>query len=318
MVTCPVCDSQARVMATHPDGELYRCIKCTHCFSDPGIAEIPSYPAEYFEIEHQRWFAHPNTELFSKIAAQFPKDASILDAGCGRGDFLKFFRRCRPGLKLTGIDLSLNPPAEGIQFLHGDFLQTPIDDVFDAVVSLQVIEHVSDVWAFVQGLLTLTKPGGTVTVSTVNESGLLYRLALTGHRVGVPIAFNRLYSRQHLHHFTQRSLHALLERAGLDIEIDITHNAPLAAIDIPVTNPVADAILRAGMWVVCAAGEATGRSYLQTLTCRRPMRQETVDVAPSPHAACTRPEPTARLSTDESADMVRSDPSAHAAPNHAD
>jgi SAM-dependent methyltransferase len=268
MVTCPVCGSPARVIATHPEGDLYRCGGCTHCFSDPNITEMPTYPPEYFEIEHQRWFANPNTGLFSKIAARFPKGASILDAGCGRGDFLKFVRSVRSDLMLTGIDLSPNAPVEGIRFLQGDFTETPIDGVFDAVVSLQVIEHVRDIRAFVNGLLKLTKPGGTVTVSTVNESGLLYGLALTGYRVGVPLAFNRLYSRQHLHHFTRRSLRSLLERAGLKVEVDLTHNAPLAAIDIPVTNPVADAILRSGMWVVCTAGEATGRSYLQTLTCR--------------------------------------------------
>lgn len=268
MVTCPACGGGGRLMATHADGDLYRCSACTHCFSDPNLTELPAYSPEYFEIEHQRWFAHPNVELFRAIAANFPRGASVLDAGCGRGDFLRFVRSIRPDLALTGIDLSPNQDVPGIRFLQGDFLQTAIDRRFDAVVSLQVIEHVPDIGAFVERLRALTEPTGTVTVSTVNESSLLYGLARAGNRIGVSLAFNRLYSRQHLHHFTTRSLRTLLEQGGLRVESGMTHNAPLAAIDIPVSSRVADAILRSGMWLVCKAGDATGRAYLQTVTCR--------------------------------------------------
>ena len=268
MVTCSVCGGASRLMARHADGDLYRCSACTHCFSDPNLTDLPTYSPEYFEIEHQRWFANPNVGLFAAIAAAFPRGASVLDAGCGRGDFLRFVRSTRPDLALTGIDLSLNQDVSGIRFLHGDFLETPIDRQFDAVVSLQVIEHVTDIRAFVERLRALTKTTGTITVSTVNESSLLYGLARTGNRIGVPLAFNRLYSRQHLHHFTTRSLRTLLERGGLRIESEMTHNAPLAAIDIPVSSRVADAILRSGMWLVCKMGDATRRAYLQTITCR--------------------------------------------------
>jgi SAM-dependent methyltransferase len=268
MVICQVCGGAGRLMATHADGDLYRCSTCTHCFSDPNLTNLPTYSPEYFEIEHQRWFANPNVGLFAAIAAIFPRGASVLDAGCGRGDFLRFVRSIRPDLTLTGIDLAPNHDVPGIRFVQGDFLQTPIDRRFDAVVSLQVIEHVPDIRAFVERLRALTKTTGTITVSTVNESSLLYGLARTGNRVGVSLAFNRLYSRQHLHHFTTRSLRTLLEGCGLRIESDMRHNAPLAAIDIPVSSRFADAILRSGMWLVCKAGDATGRAYLQTITCR--------------------------------------------------
>jgi SAM-dependent methyltransferase len=268
MITCPVCGGVATLMARHADGDLYRCPTCTHCFSDPNLTTLPTYAPEYFEVEHQRWFANPNVGLFSAIAGTIPRGASVLDAGCGRGDFLRFVRSIRPDLALTGIDLSLNQDVSGIRFLQGDFLETPIDRRFDAVVSLQVIEHVADVRAFVGRLRALTTTNGTVTVSTVNESSLLYGLARIGNRLGMPLAFNRLYSRQHLHHFTTTSLRTLLEQWGLRIEFEMTHNAPLAAIDIPVSSRFADAILRSGMWLVCKAGDATGRAYLQTIACR--------------------------------------------------
>jgi 2-polyprenyl-3-methyl-5-hydroxy-6-metoxy-1,4-benzoquinol methylase len=255
-------------MAKHPEADLYRCPVCTHCFSDPESVEMEPYTAEYFDEHHQRWFAHPNTSLFRRIAATLPMGASLLDVGCGRGDFLRYLRAHRPDLELTGIDLSPNHETPGIRFLQGDFLTTAIGGRFDAVVSLAVIEHVVDIRAFVDRLKSLVKTGGSVTVMTLNESSLLFALARTGKQLGVPLAFDRLYSRHHLHHFTRNSLRALLEGGGFRIELDLTHNAPLAAIDIPVTNRVADAILRSGMWVLCRIGDATGRAYLQTMTCR--------------------------------------------------
>lgn len=256
-------------MAKHPEADLYRCRSCTHCFSLPdSIVEAEPYTTEYFDQHHQRWFAHPNTELFASIGRGLPHGASVLDVGCGRGDFLKYLGRTRPDLTLTGIDLSPNDPVPGIHFVQGDFLTTPLAGPFDAVVSLAVIEHVVDVQGFVARLQQLVKPGGRVTVMTLNESSLLFALARTGKRVGVSLAFDRLYSRHHLHHFTRDSLRALMEGHGFEIESDVTHNAPLAAIDIPITNRIADALLRSGMWVLCQVGNATGRAYLQTVNCR--------------------------------------------------
>lgn len=230
--------------------------------------ESEPYAPDYFDEHHRRWFAHPNVALFARIAGGIPARASVLDVGCGRGDFLRYLRGTRPDLTLSGIDLSPNVATPGITFHQGDFLAADLAGPYDAVVSLAVIEHVADIRRFVARLRELTAPGGMVTVMTLNSSSLLYGLARAGRSLGVPLAFNRLYSRHHLHHFTRASLRRLLQADDLRIVADFTHNAPLAAIDIPVTSPVADTLLRSGMWLLCQAGNVTGRAYLQTITCR--------------------------------------------------
>jgi len=269
MARCAICEGEATFMGKHPDADLYRCSSCTHCFSDPDSVNAEAYDPEYFDYDHGRWFAHPNVALFATIAASVPKGGSVLDVGCGRGDFLRFLRAHRPDLDLSGIDVSPNVPVDGIRFYQGDFLTTAFAAEFDAVVSLAVIEHVADIRAFVDRLNQLVKASGVVTVMTLNESSLLYGVARMGKRLRVPIAFNRLYSSHHLHHFTRRSLRELLQGRGFRIESHWTHNMPLAAIDIPVSNRVADAVLRSGMWVICKAGDATDRAYLQTIACRK-------------------------------------------------
>lgn len=262
-------------MARHPETDLYRCCHCTHAFSHLEVMrEFERYESNYYDIEHRRWFDHPNTALFARIAAAIPAAASVLDAGCGRGDLLRYLKRVRPDLHLCGIDLSANHDCDGIQFMRGDIMQTEIRESFDAVVSLAVIEHISDVAGFVDRLRALARSGGIVIVMTVNESSLLYALARAGNLLGFPLAFNRLYSRHHLHHFTRESLRTILRSRGFSVESEIVHNAPLAAIDIPAQGKLADAVLRSAMWVLCRVGDLTGRSYLQTIIARREVLPE--------------------------------------------
>jgi SAM-dependent methyltransferase len=272
-VTCPICGAQSRFSASHPDAQLYRCPSCTHFFSDTAsMKAVEGYDPSYFDERHQRWFEHPNSWLFDKIADAIPKDPSfrsVLDAGCGRGDFLRHLRKRRPDLALTGIDVSPNEDVDGISFIQGDFQTYPLHGPYDVVVSLAVIEHLSDVKVFARRVAQLTRASGLTVISTVNDSSLLFRLARGLHAVGVSVAFDRLYSRHHLNHFTPRSLEVLLKSYGMSPGEWIFHNAPFAAIDVPASSAITDAALRAAMFGICVAGDLTGTSYLQTVICRR-------------------------------------------------
>jgi 2-polyprenyl-3-methyl-5-hydroxy-6-metoxy-1,4-benzoquinol methylase len=266
-INCPICQSATHLLAQHPDADIYRCNSCTHAFSD--VASMPTqeeYGAEYFDDTHRRWFEHPNMQLFDRVASFIPQGGSVLDVGCGRGDFLRHVHKTRSDARLTGIDFSPNQD-ETIRFLQGDIISLDIAERFDVVVSLSVIEHVPNCVAFARRMAELTKTGGFTIVNTPNEASILYGLGRAGRSLGIPLVFNRLYSRHHLHHFTPKSLRTLLESCGLTISDHIMHNAPLKAMDLPVRNPVADAVLRAGVGVIFTAGSVTSKTYLQTVVC---------------------------------------------------
>ncbi len=268
LVNCPICGFHVQAMPKHPEAELFRCCRCTHAFSRPeSICDPETYRDSYFDEQHKRWFEHPNIELFERLASFIPQGAAVLDVGCGKGDFLRFLRSIRPDLRLCGIDLSANVDEEGVRFLRADILGAEIDERFDAVVSLAVIEHVPDVKGFVQRLWALAKPQGIVIAMTLNDSSLLYALARAARRVGVSLAFDRLYSKHHLHHFTRDSLRAAFARPGFSIDRAFDHDAPIEAMDIPVKSSVADAILRSGLTVIWKAARLVRRSYLQTIIC---------------------------------------------------
>ncbi len=112
---------------------------------------------------------------------------TLLDVGCGGG--LVSEPLARMGGKVTGID----PGRENIesarahaepQGLDITYRVAMIEDLvaagetYDAVLCLEVVEHVPDVGAFIATLSKLVRPGGALLLSTINRTIKSYALAI--------------------------------------------------------------------------------------------------------------------------------------------
>lgn len=103
----------------------------------------------------------------------------VLDVGCGAG--LLCEPLARMGASVTGIDAApeniaaARAHAEG-QGLAIDYRACGIEALdesgFDLVASMEVIEHVTDPQAFVDGLAAALAPGGLLLLSTPNRTAL--------------------------------------------------------------------------------------------------------------------------------------------------
>ena len=268
---CTVCAAGSPLMLSRPEGSLYRCPACDHCFTDPNsVPEPEDYGADYYDVKHRNWFENPNIALFTFIQNQIKKlkpEAAVLDVGCGRGDFLKFLRGRDRALKLTGIDFTTNQPADGITFIKGDALTHAFGQKFDAVITLAVIEHVADIHSFVKGLRALCANGGVVAIMTVNDRSVLYGVARLIHWFGLKGPFNRLYEKHHLNHFNLQSLRRLVEMHGLRVTTLHCHDIPLTAVDFEANSKLSGLVMRVGVCGIFTLGKLLGRTYLQTLVC---------------------------------------------------
>jgi|SRR5579863_802857 len=270
---CTICSTESGCETGFADIRLFRCPACSHCFTDLASLQVPEqYGTEYFDEIHKNWNEHPDVGLFERvyrIITERRANASVLDVGCGKGNLLRYLRNRDSRLSLTGIDIAPSVSKDGIEFLRGDFLTWKFDSKFDAIVSLQVIEHVTDPRVFTKRIVELIAEGGLVISNTINEQSVLYDVARLARRLGSRQAYERLYSRHHLNHFNRASLPRLMEVSGLKTIAHFQHRGPIAAMDIPAPNKWLEAVLRAGVWGAYVLGDVTGRSTYQTLVCHR-------------------------------------------------
>lgn len=146
---------------------------------------------------------------------------TILDAGCGGGDFSEGLRAC--GYKVFGVDLN----ASGIkaarkrdigQFsvasLYDDLLAPFKIEPVDAVVSVEVIEHLYSPRVFLDRAKDALRPGGLLAITTPYWGYFKNIVLAVSNRTDR--ALNPLWDGGHIKHFSRATLTQMAEDQGFE------------------------------------------------------------------------------------------------------
>jgi SAM-dependent methyltransferase len=270
---CLICGKASAVENKLSDICIYRCNHCGHCFTDnEAFEDMENYSENYYKIDHKNWFDNPNIKLFkgiSDIIYSNIHNESLIEIGCGKGDFLRFIRSKNCKMDLTGIDITKNENIDGIQFIQDNALSFKYKMQYDIVITLAVIEHISDPHAYMNLLKNICTKNGLIIIMTINDRSILYHLARLLRKISINRPYKRLYEKHHINHFNHSSLKKLIELHGLMYYRIINHNIPFSAIDTGVIPESLNFIASLGVMITFLLGRITRKTYLQTVICKK-------------------------------------------------
>jgi 2-polyprenyl-6-hydroxyphenyl methylase/3-demethylubiquinone-9 3-methyltransferase len=146
-----------------------------HKFNPVRLAYIRDRAADHFDRDR--------TRLDSLAGLR------ILDIGCGGGIL------CEPLARLGSTVVGADPSADNIAVarrhagqsgLAIEYRETSAEalaqagEIFDIVLAMEVVEHVTDVGLFLNAAGAMVKPGGLLFVATINRTAKSFAFAIVG------------------------------------------------------------------------------------------------------------------------------------------
>lgn len=122
-------------------------------------------------------------QIADRLCSEVKKHGEILDFGAGEGALSA--RLSDLGYRVTAADMdSDNFKCKEANFFKLNFnssveiesFVTANEGRFDAVLGVEVIEHVQDQWLYARNLMRMLKPGGVVLITTPNTESWMSRL----------------------------------------------------------------------------------------------------------------------------------------------
>jgi 2-polyprenyl-3-methyl-5-hydroxy-6-metoxy-1,4-benzoquinol methylase len=232
IVSCPVCLESAFIPFIQCKDysiskEVFNTVKCISCdfvFTNPrpDKNEIAAYYQSDIYISHHAnkggfipWVYRMirDKQFVDKtdiIKSHFSAPVSILDIGCGTGDFLNYCRNL--GWETIGVepdeDARKQVAEKNIQVYDLDYLNTT-NNKYDVITMWHVLEHVHNLTERLNQLKNLLKENGIIIIAVPNHMSIdakYYKEYWAAYDLP-----------RHLSHFSQKTITNLFQRFSFNL-----------------------------------------------------------------------------------------------------
>jgi 2-polyprenyl-3-methyl-5-hydroxy-6-metoxy-1,4-benzoquinol methylase len=208
---CLLCGKDKFIDVFGKEHFLVRCKNCGLVFSReiPSTDELRKYYDEYPTYET---ISHLTIKRYNEILDKLEKYRStnnLLETGCGFGYFLDEARKRNWNVYGTEFSRKTIMACEKKNIIIGESVEAitiKCKNKFDAVVSIEVIEHLTDPNEEVKKYSEAIREGGVIYITTPNFNSLSRRILGTN--------WNVLIYPEHLHYFTSSTLHQMMKKHG--------------------------------------------------------------------------------------------------------
>lgn len=260
-----------------PHVEIWQCRTCGHGVTRPEMADVsPLYDnraSEDFLTRDSGWIQAIKRLAFARLARTIVAAASstprrIVDFGTGNGMLASALAQAAPNAETYALDFFEVPPGPMGNVHYRDFVSAQdIHGTIDLLCCFHVLEHDDDSDAMLAKLTAYLRPGGMLVVEVPNID------CVWTPWFGQSCA--NWYAPFHRVHFSRRSLRALFERQGLEIQSEQDICGPTFALSLATLLRMKpngalfalSAALRPLQWW---AEKLTGRPSALRIIARRP------------------------------------------------
>ena len=247
---CPICESGSRLLLGKPGKvsdafkkfseiervNVVRCSDCTGKYIHPMVYFSEDFTRELYSLDYftSNGALEDSKNIGEKITIMTaakklsgdPRGKTMLDIGCGTGEFLK--AGADAGFTVTGIDVDSTTTAHvkkkygftAVTGLLGSATFPPCS--FDVVVLSHVIEHLQRPMELLGVIYKILKPNGLFVMCTPNSDSLGEDI----HNIYGRVRYDRsksyymapFQSPYHIIGFNLKSARRILEHAGFMVE----------------------------------------------------------------------------------------------------
>lgn len=154
------------------DYQTFRCNVCNYEFAFPETEGSSSF--YNFVTSQQSYYTSTRWEYMKMLELLPNENIKLLDVGCGDGKFFDhLINNSKNAINFCGIDTTIQSvhacQSKGYNVYCMDiqsYKEQNTGQLFDAIVSFHCLEHIAKPKEFLQELLSILQPSGTIYLST--------------------------------------------------------------------------------------------------------------------------------------------------------